>query len=84
MTHDDLFETLTPQVNVLSLMDDEMKSVASEYLAGFREDIDLYADIRNYLPRLTDILRDMNTLTAEIHSETGFEELVKAAVGLTN
>lgn len=56
-----------------------MKSVSSEYLDGFREDIDLYADIRKYLPRLTDILRDMNTLTVEIHSQTGFEELVQAA-----
>jgi internalin A len=60
-------------------LDDKMKSVSSEYLDGFREDIDLYADIRQYLPRLTDILRDMNTLTVEIHSETGFEELVRIA-----
>ncbi len=60
-------------------LNDKMKSVSSEYLDGFREDIDLYADIRKYLPRLTDILRDMNTLTVEIHSETGFEELVRAA-----
>jgi internalin A len=60
-------------------LDDKMKSVSSEYLDGFREGIDLYADIRQYLPRLTDILRDMNTLTVEIHSETGFEELVRAA-----
>jgi hypothetical protein len=60
-------------------LDDKMKSVGAEYLDGFREDIDLYAYIRKYLPRLRDILRDMNTLTVEIHSETGFEELVKAA-----
>ncbi|NIO85678.1 MAG: toll/interleukin-1 receptor domain-containing protein, partial [Candidatus Aminicenantes bacterium] len=60
-------------------LDDKMKSVSSEYMDGFREDIDLYADIRKYLPRLTDILRDMNTLTVEIHSQTGFEELVQAA-----
>ncbi|MCP5101962.1 MAG: TIR domain-containing protein, partial [bacterium] len=62
-------------------LDDKMKSVGAEYLDGFREDIDLYADIRKYLPRLTDILRDMNALTVEIHSETGFEELVNAAAG---
>jgi hypothetical protein len=60
------------------VLNDEMKSVSSEYLDGIREDIDLYADIRKYLPRLTDILRDMNTLTVEIHSKTGFEELIKA------
>ncbi|MCK4766466.1 MAG: leucine-rich repeat domain-containing protein [Candidatus Aminicenantes bacterium] len=60
-------------------LDNKMKSVSSEYLDGFREDIDLYAGIREYLPRLTDILRDMNTLTVEIHSETGFKELIEAA-----
>ncbi len=45
-----------------------------------RSEIDLYADIRHYLPHLTDILKDMNTLTAQIHSETGFAELVKVVV----
>ena len=60
-------------------LDEQMKGVSQANLQGFREDIDLYADIRKYLPRLTDILRDMNTLTVEIHSETGFEELVRAA-----
>jgi len=69
--------------DISNRLDDKMKSVGSEYMDGFREDIDLYADIRKYLPRLTDILRDMNTLTVEIHSETGFEELVKAAAELT-
>jgi len=60
-------------------LDEQMKGVSQANLQGFREDIDLYADIRKYLPRLTDILRDMNTLSVEIHSETGFEELVRAA-----
>jgi hypothetical protein len=59
-------------------LDDEMKSLSSEYLYGFRKDIDLYAEIRQYLPRLTDILRDMNALTVKTHTETGFEELIKA------
>jgi hypothetical protein len=58
--------------------DEAMKSVSGEYLEGFREEIDLYADIRKYLPQLTNILKDMNALTAKIHTETGFEELIKA------
>ena len=45
---------------------------------GQREDIDLYAAIRNNLPRLASILKDMNTLTAEIHQESGFADLIKA------
>jgi hypothetical protein len=59
-------------------LDDEMKDVSSEYLDEFREDMDLYADIRKYLPKLTNILRDMNVLTAKIHTETGFDELIHA------
>ncbi len=59
-------------------LDGAMKSVSTEYLEGFREEIDLYADIRKYLPQLANILKDMNTLTAKIHTDTGFNELIKA------
>ncbi|MFG6100927.1 caspase family protein [Leptothoe sp. EHU-05/26/07-4] len=59
-------------------LDQQIRSVSSANLEGFREDIDLYNEIRQYLPRLTNILKDMNTLTAQIHSESGFEELIKA------
>ena len=45
---------------------------------GFRDDIDLYRDIRTFLPRLTNILKDMNTLTSEIHTKSGFSELISA------
>ena len=59
-------------------LDQQIRSVSSANLEGFREDIDLYNEIRQYLPRLTNILKDMNTLTAQIHSESGFEELIVA------
>lgn len=56
-------------------LDQQIRSVSSANLEGFREDIDLYNEIRQYLPRLTNILKDMNTLTVQIHSESGFEAL---------
>jgi internalin A len=59
-------------------LDEAMKGVNSANLQGFREDIDLYTDIRNTIAELTNLLRDMNTLTPEIHSQSEFEELLKA------
>lgn len=59
-------------------LDQQIRSVSSAHLEGFREDIDLYNEIRQYLPRLTHILKDMNTLTVQIHSESGFAELIQA------
>ncbi len=47
-------------------------------IPGLQKDIDLYTEIRNTIDRLTDILRDMNTLTPEIHGKSSFEELFKA------
>ncbi|WP_427158347.1 COR domain-containing protein [Aliinostoc sp. HNIBRCY26] len=58
--------------------DDELKKVSAAYLEGFRDDIDSYNEIRQYLPRLANTLKDMNTLTADVHSEGEFEELVQA------
>ncbi len=59
-------------------LDEAMKTVSSANLQGFREDIDLYTEIRNNLPQLTNILRDINSLTAKIHSESDFKELIQA------
>ena len=56
----------------------EMREVEQANLQGFREDIDLYNEIRQYLPQLTNNLKDMNTLTATIHSESGFEQVFEA------
>ena len=61
-------------------LDDAMKRVSSANMHGFREDIDLYAEIRANLPRLTDILKDMNTLTPTIHRDANFKTLFEAVM----
>lgn len=59
-------------------LDEAMKTVSSANLQGFREDIDQYTEIRNTMAELTNIIKDMNALTPEMHSESGFAELFKA------
>jgi hypothetical protein len=62
-------------------LDEAMRTVGSANLQGFREDIDLYTKIRAMIADLTNILRDMNTLSPSIHAESNFEELFKALEG---
>ncbi len=59
-------------------LDAEMKSVSAANLQGFTEDINLYTEIRNSLPQLTNILRDINALTIKIHSESDFLTMIEA------
>ena len=56
-------------------------------LPDFWDSIDLYAWIRGMMVRrhsemsiadLTETLKDMNTLTPDIHTDSGFAELIKA------
>jgi hypothetical protein len=61
-------------------LDALMKEVSSANLDGFREDIDLYAEIRALLPRLMDVLKDMNTLTPDLHRQSGFSEIFDAVM----
>ncbi|MBD2512157.1 toll/interleukin-1 receptor domain-containing protein [Nostoc muscorum FACHB-395] len=61
-------------------LDEAMKGVSSANLQGFREEIDLYTEIRNTVAELTNLLKDMNTLTPDIHSKSDFDELSKAIV----
>ncbi len=56
-------------------LDEAMKTVGSANLQGFREDIDLYTEIRATISNLINILRDMNTLTTDIHIESNFKAL---------
>ncbi|MEH2117199.1 COR domain-containing protein [Nostoc sp.] len=59
-------------------LDKEMKGVSAANLQGFRDDIDQYTEIRNTIAQLTNLLKDMNTLTPDIHSESDFESLLNA------
>jgi hypothetical protein len=56
-------------------LDDAIRTISSANLKGIRDDIDLYTEIRLFLPGLLDILRDMNALTAEIHVNSDFTDL---------
>ena len=59
-------------------LDEAMNTVGNEYLQGFRDSIDLYTQIRNTIAELTETLKDMNTLTPDIHTDSGFAELIDA------
>jgi internalin A len=59
-------------------LDEAMKSVNSANLQGLRDDIDSYTEIRRTIAELTNILKDMNTLTPEMHSQADFETLFQA------
>ncbi len=61
-------------------LDEAMRTVSAANMQGFREDIDLYTDIRATIAELTDILRDMNALTPDLHRESDFEELYNAVM----
>ncbi len=61
-------------------LDDLIKTVSAANLDGFREDIDLYTEIRALLPRLMDVLKDMNTLTPDLHRQSEFSEIFGAVM----
>jgi hypothetical protein len=58
-------------------LDEALKTVSAANLHGFREDIDLYAEIRSKISSLTDILKDMNALSQSIHVGSDFQELLE-------
>jgi hypothetical protein len=55
-----------------------MKTLDPANLQGIREDMDLYDRIRDKVSGLASILKDMNALTPEMHSDSDFEELYNA------
>lgn len=57
-------------------LDEAMKSVSSANLQGMRDEIDSYDEIRDNVSNLTFFLKDMNTLTPEMHENTNFASLI--------
>jgi internalin A len=57
---------------------DAIKTLDPANLQGIREEMDLYDRIRDKVSGLTSILKDMNTLTPDMHSESDFAELYNA------
>ncbi|MBE9014515.1 toll/interleukin-1 receptor domain-containing protein, partial [Pseudanabaenaceae cyanobacterium LEGE 13415] len=59
-------------------LEEGMRTVGAANIPSFRKDIDLYTEIRSTIDKLIDTLRDMNSLTPGIHTESGFQELLNA------
>lgn len=55
-----------------------MKEVDPANLQGIREDMDMYDRIRDKVSGLTSILKDMNTLTPDMHRDSNFSDLYDA------
>jgi len=55
-----------------------MREVDPANLQGIREDIDLYDRIRDKVSGLTSTLKDMNTLTPDMHKDSDFNDLYAA------
>ncbi|MDD2815739.1 MAG: toll/interleukin-1 receptor domain-containing protein [Thiotrichaceae bacterium] len=64
--------------NEIQALNEAMKEVSAANLQGFRDEIDLYTKIRERIASLTDVLKNMNTLTPEMHEASGFEKLYQA------
>jgi formylglycine-generating enzyme required for sulfatase activity len=55
-----------------------IKTLDPANLQGIREDMDLYDRIRDRISGLASTLKDMNTLTSEVHRDSDFSELYAA------
>jgi uncharacterized protein (DUF2267 family) len=55
-----------------------MREVDPANLQGIRDDMDLYDRIRDEISGLTSTLKDMNTLTPDMHRDTNFTQLYDA------
>lgn len=59
-------------------LDEAIKSVSSANLQGIREEMDSYDEIRDNISNLTFLLKDMNTLTPEMHENSNFVMMISA------
>ena len=62
----------------LKELDEAMRTVSSANLQGMRDEIDSYDEIRDNISNLTFLLKDMNTLTPEMHENSNFAILISA------
>ena len=92
--HDRIFPIVLPDANIYdpvkrlgyvsfweakrAELAEAMKNVDPANLQGIREDIDNYDRFRDKISGLTSILKDMNTLTPEMHGDSDFEALFSA------
>ena len=57
-----------------------MREVDPANLQGIRDDMDLYDRIRDKVSGLTSILKDMNTLTPDMHRDANFSDVYEGIV----
>jgi len=57
---------------------DAMRTLDPANLQGIRDDMDLYDRIRDEISGLTSTLKDMNTLTPDMHRDADFAQLYEA------
>ena len=55
-----------------------MKAGALANLQGITDDLNLYTKVRNSIAELTDTLKNMNTLTVEMHRDSNFDAVIEA------
>jgi internalin A len=63
--------------NEINELDKALKTVRGDNLSKLQEDLTLYSEIRRQFDGIADTLRDMNSLTPEMHQNTNFEELIR-------
>lgn len=59
---------------------DAMRTLDPANLQGIRDDMDLYDRIRDEISGLTSTLKDMNTLTPDMHRDADFAQLYNALI----
>ncbi len=57
-------------------LEEAMRTVGLANQQGIVDDLNLYTHIRNNIARMMDVLRDMNTLTPEMHEGSDFRILI--------
>jgi hypothetical protein len=62
----------------LKELDEAIRTVSAANLQGLREEMDSYDEIRDNISNLTFLLKDMNTLTPEMHENSNFAIMISA------
>ncbi|MCB0621231.1 MAG: toll/interleukin-1 receptor domain-containing protein [Saprospiraceae bacterium] len=62
-------------------LNERMQGLGQEHLQGLRDDIDLFDDIRDEIATITDLLRNLNTLSPQTLQANRFRELIDAIEG---
>ena len=62
-------------------LDQELKTISGAHAASLQRELSDYVEYRSVLDHLIDVLKDMNTLTQDVHEDTDFSLLLDQIVG---